>query len=125
MSTCPMAALGPPINPQKSWMPKKSQRGKVDSYLIPYQMAHSTLIKRGQAQGCSSMDITQHHCSVKARSTSAEHWTTLAFLQILAAGTIRFDRVHGMCTVVTGTHYVDGSGMKMGDGSGMKMGDGS
>src|SRR5882672_765935 len=73
MSTCPMAALGPPRNPQKSWIPKKSQRGKVDSYLIPYQMAHSTLIKRGQAQGCSSMDITQHHCSVKARSTSASH----------------------------------------------------
>jgi len=68
-----MAALGPPINPQKSWMPKKSQRGKVDSYLIPYQMAHSTLIKRGQAQGCSSMDITQDHCSVKARSMSASH----------------------------------------------------
>src|SRR5882672_9819308 len=36
-------------------------------------MAHSTLIKRGQAQGCSSMDITQHHCSVKARSMSASH----------------------------------------------------
>src|SRR5882672_1235807 len=73
MSTFQKAALGPPINPQKSWMPKKSQRGKVDSYLIPYQMAHSTLIKRGQAQGCSSMDITHHHCSVMARSTSASH----------------------------------------------------
>src|SRR5467141_1184991 len=45
---------------------------------------------------------------------SAERWTTLAFLQILAAGTIRFDRVHGMCTAVTGTCYVDGSGMKQG-----------
>src|SRR5882672_3203354 len=73
MSTCPTAELGPPRNPQKSWIPKKSQRGKVDSYLIPYRMAHSTLIKRGQAQGCSSMDITQHHCSVKARSTSPSH----------------------------------------------------
>src|SRR5882672_3701310 len=45
---------------------------------------------------------------------SAEHWTTLAFLHILAAGTILFDHVHGMCTVVTGTHYVDGSGTKQG-----------
>src|SRR5882672_12604450 len=45
---------------------------------------------------------------------SAEHWTTLAFLQILAAGTIRFDCVHGMCTAVTGTCYVDGSGTNQG-----------
>src|SRR5882672_7817484 len=45
---------------------------------------------------------------------STEHWTTLAFLQILAAGTIQFDRVHGMCMAVTGTCYMDGSGMKQG-----------
>ena len=60
----------------------------IDSYLIPYQMSESTLIRRSQARRCGSADIHRrhvclphdavwchpsHHCIVKARSTSASH----------------------------------------------------
>src|SRR5882724_9375781 len=89
MSTCPMATLGPP---KKSKIildtKKKSQRGKVGSYLVPYRMSQSTLIKKGWAQGCGSADISRRHIClphdavwchpsnhhiVKARSTCASH----------------------------------------------------
>src|SRR5882724_7800577 len=73
-------------------MKKKCWRAKLDTYLIPYQMTQSTLIKGSQTWGCSSENTSKRHicipydatwmaicypcllcCIIKARSMSASH----------------------------------------------------
>src|SRR5467141_5338013 len=91
MSTFPMAALGPPrdltdtntwsggdnrpstdiylpngrIRPSKKSKiildAKEESERKVGSYLVPYGMSQSTLIKKSWAQGCGSADIRRRH----------------------------------------------------------------
>src|SRR5882724_2586677 len=52
--------INPPV-PKRTCMKKKFQRAKIDTYLIPYQMTQSTLIKGGQTRGCSSANTSRRH----------------------------------------------------------------
>src|SRR5882724_8139801 len=96
----------------------KSQRGMVDSYLILYRMSEPTLIKRGQARGCSSADICRrhiclphdavwchpsHHRIVKVRSTSASHPDIPKEPIVLARLPPRWTILAFLRTLVTGT----------------------